>query len=143
VTDYSLPFLKGVIDALEADSTIQGFVGNGDSPETYRIFSHVQQDTVTPYIRVFVTGMNVGFDSKTQTDSNLSLQVSCFSTKPSPLEAQQMSNAVYDLLHRGEGNITLDSGTLVLLQQDGESAMIQEPDGITWHLVRNFQAIID
>lgn len=135
MADSSKVLLKAVIAALLADSAISTIVST-------RVYSSVPQNETFPYIVVSVA--SAPFDTKDITGMQHTLQVSGFSrTNRSPEEAFDIKVAAYNLLNRGENNITLDSGNLVSMLFSGVGFVLKEEDGITWQGSSQFDVIID
>lgn len=135
MADSWFVLMKGVIAAIKADGTLSGIVGA-------RVYSDVPQNATFPYIVVSI--QSTPFDTKTSNGMLHTLQVSGFSRKDeSPEEAFDIRSATYDLLHKQEGNVTLDSGTLVSMLFSNTGFIIKEPDGITWQSTMQFNVIVD
>lgn len=134
MTDTYLPMIKAIIAALKADSTISGTVGS-------RVYSNVPQNATYPFIVVRL--QSNPFDTKTDTGMSHIIDVSAYSRKDSPLEAGTLRSAIYDILNRGESNLTLDSGNLSSMLYSGVGDVLKEPDGITWKGFSRFTANVD
>ena len=134
MADSFKPLIKGVIAALKADTPISDIV-------VARIFSDVPQNQTFPYI--VVTIQSAPFDTKTSNGMEHSMQVSAFSRSGSVSEVGDIRSAVYDLLHKGESNVTLDSGTLVNMLFSGVGFVAKEPDGVTWQGTMQFDVVIE
>ena len=134
MADSTLVGLKGVITRLLAYTTLTSIVST-------RIYSNVPQQTTFPYVSVEFTST----DWSQQDDANMQhrVTVSGYSRTSSPLQAMQISEKAYDALNRQEDNVTLDSGTVVILQFSGVKTTFKEDDGKTWHSVIEFDLIID
>ena len=134
MADSTLVGLKGVITRLLAYTTLTSIVST-------RVYSNVPQQTTFPYVTVEFTSI----DWSQKDDANLQhrVTVSGYSRTSSPLEAMQISEKVYDALNRQEDNVTLDSGSVVLLQFSGVKTTFKDADGKTWHSVIEFDLIID
>ena len=134
MADSWFDLMKGVIAALKGDATIFAIVGNN-------VFSDVPQNETFPYIAISI--QSSPSDTKTSTGMLHTLQISAFSRKDkSPEEATDIRKAVYNLLHRQESAITLDSGTLVSMLFSGVSFARKELDGVTWQATMQFDVLI-
>lgn len=134
MADSFKPILKGIIAALKANGTISAIVGT-------RVYSNVPQNATFPYMTVRISSQP--FDSKEDTGMIHTVEVNGYSRKDSPAEAGDMRAGAYNLLNRGESNITLDSGTLVSMLYSGLGDVLLEPDGITYRSIIRFTAIVD
>jgi hypothetical protein len=134
MTDSTLVGLKGIMARLLAYSDLTDIVGT-------RIYSNVPQGTTFPYVVVEFRSS----DWSQQDDANLqhTVTVAGYSRTSSPSEAMQISEKTYAALNRQENSITLDTGTVVLLQFDGVKTTFKEDNGVTWHSVIEFNFIID
>ena len=126
--------LKGIMARLRAFTDLTDIVST-------RIFSNVPQQADFPYVNVAFA--SVPWDQ--QDDANLqhTITVSGYSRLSSPSEAMQIAEKAYAALNRQEDNITLDSGSVVLLMFSGIKTTFKEDDGVTWHSVTEFNFIID
>lgn len=134
MADSFKPLIKGVIAALKADVTTAALVST-------RVYSDVPQNETFPYIVVSV--QSSPFDTKTSSGMEHSMQVSGFSRSGSVSEVGDIRAAVYALLHKGESNVTLDSGTLVNMLFSGVGFVAKEPDGSTWQGTMQFDVVIE
>jgi hypothetical protein len=133
MTDTFLPLLKAVVAALKADSTIAGLVGA-------RVYSNVPQNETFPYVLVSISTED--FSAKDFTGMDHTIQINSYGRERSPNVVGQIKAACYALLNRQESALTLDTGTLSILQFNGVSDAFKDPDGITWESVIRFQAIV-
>lgn len=126
--------IKGIIARLLAVSDFTDIVGT-------RVHTNVPQQTTYPYAVIEFTST----DWSQQDDANLQHRVTIhgFSRTSSVSEAAQVAEEAYAALNRQENNITLDSGSVVLLQFTGVKTTFKEVDGITWHSIIEFNLIID
>lgn len=133
MTDRYKPLVKGIIAALKADSTIAGLVGA-------RVYTEVPQNATFPYLFVFIRSLP--YDTKDTNGQEHTVQISAFSRDDTPEEAADLRAAVYSILHKGESNVTLDSGTVTnSLFTDGQIA--KEDDGVTWQGISRFRILTD
>lgn len=134
MADTYLPLLKGILAALKADSTISATVAA-------RVYTEVPQNPTFPYLQVRL--QSDPFDTKTELGMEHIIDISAYSRADTPFEAGTLRAAVYDILNRGESNLTLDSGTLSRMIYSGIGDVVKEPDGITWKGFARFNAIVD
>ncbi len=134
MADSTLVGLKGITTRLLAYTNLTNIVST-------RINSNISQQTAFPYVNVEFTST----DWSQKDDANLqhSVIVSAYSRVSSPLEAMQIAEEVYNALNRQEDNITLDTGSVILLQFSGVKTTFKDADGKTWHSVIEFNFIID
>jgi hypothetical protein len=131
--DSYKPLLKAVIAALKADSTVSGLVGA-------RIYSNVPQNETFPYIMVSISSLD--FSSVTFSGQDHAIQINAYSREADPEEVADIKSACYNVLHRNESGLTLDSGTLSIIQFDGLAEIFKDNDGITWEAVTRFRAVV-
>lgn len=126
--------LKGIMARLLAFTDLTNIVST-------RIHSNIAQQTDFPY--VVVEFESTPWDQ--QDDANLQHKITVhgYGRTSSPSEVMQIAEEVYAALNRQEDNITLDSGSVVLLLFSGIKTTFKENDGITWHSVTEFNFIID
>ena len=126
--------IKGIIARLKAFTNLTNIVST-------RIFTNVPQQSTHPHVVIEFTST----DWSQQDDANLQhrITVHSYSRKSSTSEANQIAEEVYAALNRQENNITLDSGSVVLLQFTGVKTTFKEDDGTTWHSITEFNFIID
>ncbi len=134
MTDSTRVGIKGITARLLAFTDLTNIVST-------RIYTNVPQQTDFPYAAIEFTST----DWSQQDDANLQHRITVhgYSRKSSMSEAAQISEEVYAALNRQEDNITLDSGSVVLLQFTGVKTTFKEDNGITWHSVIEFNFIID
>ena len=133
MADTFLPLIKAVIAKLKANTSVMGYVST-------RVYSNIPQNATFPYIRVSV--LSSPFDSTTTTGMEHEITIQIFSRDPSPNEAAAIRSSVYNVLHRNESGLTLDSGTLFNINYSGVGFVEQEPDGKTWQALAQFRAVV-
>jgi len=134
MTDTTLIGMKGIIAKLLAETDLTDIVST-------RIYSNVPQQADFPY--AFVEFASSDWSQKDDTNMSHIVTIHGYSRKSSILEVSQIAEKVYNALNRQESNITLDSGTVVLLQFTNVKTVFKESDGVTWHSVIEFEFIID
>lgn len=134
MADSTLVALEGLLVRLKAYTALTNIVST-------RIYSNVPQQATFPYTLIELESS----DWSQNDDANLqhTVRVHGYSRISSPTEVMRISEQVYNALNRQEDNISLDTGTVVLLQLNGVKTTFKEPDGITWHSVIEFNLIID
>lgn len=133
MSDTYRPLLKGVIAAMKADGAISALVGT-------RIYSDVPQNSDFPYAVVSISSDD--FSAKDFSGMAHTIQINSHGRENSPDIVGQIRSACYDLLHRQESALTLDTGTVSILQFSGVSDVFKDPDGITWDAVIRFLAVV-
>jgi len=126
--------LKGIMTRLLAYSDLTDIVST-------RIYSNIPQQTTFPYVDVAFTSTD--WSQKDDANMQHSVIVSAYSRTSSPSEAMQIGEEVYNALNRQENNITLDTGSVILLQFSGVKTTFKDADGKTWHSVTEFNFVID
>lgn len=132
MADFLLPLIKGVVAAMKADSAVGAVIGD-------RVYTDVPQKETFPYSVVFPTAAD--WSAKDFSGQEIDLQISTFSRDKTPKESLDACKACYDLFHRQESAITLDSGTIANIQYTS-SQSFKDPDGVTWQGVINFRVVI-
>ena len=134
MADSTLVAMKGIIARLKATSDITDIVAQ-------RIYSSIPQQEAFPYIEVEIESR----DWSQQDDANMQhlVRVHCYSRTNSLEQAATVTEKVYNSLNRQENSITIDTGSVVVIQFDGVKTTFKEQDGVTWHSVIEFNLIID
>lgn len=132
MSDTYLSLMKGIIAALKADATVSGLVST-------RVYSDVPQDETFPYIVVEIDSED--YSSKTFSGMGHEVRTHIYSRKKSPKEIGDIRSAVYNVIHRQEDSIALDSGVFSHVNYS-TGLIFKEPDGVTWHGVGIFNAFI-
>lgn len=125
--------VKGLTARMKAYSSLTALVGQ-------RIHFDVPQGQTFPFISMAISGDEAY--SKTSRDTTHQIVVNSWSRDKSPLETLSILEAVKGALDRQESNVTLDNGTLVMLQFVSEDCF-KDPDGVTWHGVSIYNAYYD
>lgn len=133
MSDNELGLLKGVIARLRAYSTLTNLVST-------RTYSDIPQQTPFPYCLVSIE--STPYDGKDFSGMQHTVRVQGFSREKNKKEALQIRSAIYDALHRQEGSITVDGGTLIRINAAPLLDCFQEPDGVTWQSVIQFDAVV-
>lgn len=133
MADYYVPLMDYVVSALKADASLAALVGSN-------IFSHVPQGTDFPYVYVEIEGLP--FMDKDESGMDFNVQVHVYDRKSSPKSVADIRSACYDILNRAGVNIALDSGTLIDIQHSGLADIFKDSDGVSWHGVIEFRAVV-
>ncbi len=137
--DSSWALHQAVYTALRTESALITLAGDGASPERAKVFDHVPQDTTVPYVTLGPT-TGLPWDTKDSDGMEHSFEVHCWSQYAGQKETKQMMAAVVDALDNVA--LTVTGHTLVLLQFTfGQT--LNDPDGITYHGVLRFRALIN
>lgn len=122
-----------IIRTLKADVGVKALV-NG------RVYDRVKQTAAFPYISFgptdSITGMPDCID-----DSVIAIQLDVWSRDVGFPEAKTVSEAVRVALHDRD-DLTLAHNALVYLQHRGSRPM-RDPDGLTSHVVMEFEAAVE
>lgn len=133
MTDSYKPLLKGIIARLKAVTAITDIVST-------RVYSDVPQNATFPYIVVTIDSLP--FDGCEFTGMEHEVQIQSFSRTGSPAQSADIRAAVYTALNRQESNITMDSGSVRVLQYNGVGFVEREPDGKTWQSLSRFRCVV-
>jgi len=125
--------VKGIVARLKGFAGVTSLVAQ-------RTYFDVPQGTTFPYLSLETSGEEAY--SKTSRDTQYQIVVNSWSREKSPEETLQILAAVKSALDRQESSITIDSGTLVMLQFVSEDCF-KDPDGVTWHGVSIYNAYYD
>lgn len=125
--------IKGLIARLKAYSALVTLIGT-------RIFTDVPQKATFPYVTIDVSSDEAY--NKTAKSKRFQVVFNSWSREKDMAEAANIIQKIEDSIDRQETSITLDSGTLVMLQLISEDCY-KDPDGITWHGVGIYNAYID
>lgn len=135
MTDTTLPALKGVITRLRAFAALTALV------PAAKIVSSVNQQTTFPYVLIEIE--SEPWDTDDRASMSHAIRVHAFSNALSPAPAMGIITEVYNALNRQEQNITLDTGTPVLLGFTGVKATFKDRDKQVWQGVIEFKLLID
>lgn len=126
--------LKGIIARLSAVSGVTDIVGT-------RIYSSVPDNPTFPYLTVAL----LASENKTKDASRYRYDISIqsYSRKPSQKQTHDIHAAVNAALDRQESNVTLDAGSVVLLEHTSTIGLVRDPDGVTWLQASNYDCYVD
>lgn len=137
MSDRTRPLLKGIIAALKADA--------GVSAITSRVYSQVPQRASFPYVKVRLSAEDAG--TKTAARQEFRVSIQCFArengTRSSVDVAAALQEACFAALDRQEASVSLDAGTLVMLQYNGSQDLFMENDAKTYQSVMFLKAITE
>lgn len=133
MSDTYLSLMKGVIAQLKGKTAVTNLVGT-------RIYSNVPKKETFPYVLISITSSD--FSTKTFSGMDHTIQLNIYSRKPSVKQAGDIRKACYDALHRKESEITLDTGSLAILQFNGLGDIFKDTDGVTIEAVSQFRAVV-
>lgn len=130
MADQYLSLLKGVIARLKAQNVVAGD----------RVYTDIPERETFPY--VFVQISQEPNSTKGSSDFEYTIQCQAFDRQKDPESVAQIRQNIYDALDRQPEQVTLDSGSLDLLQVNGTSDIVKEPDGVVWQSLIQFYAIV-
>lgn len=133
MSDTYKSLMKAVIAAMKADSAVGAVIAD-------RVYSKVPQNEVFPYALIAISSSP--FDAKDFSGQDHVIQINMYSRKSDPSQIADLKIACYNLLHRQESALTLDTGTMSILQFDGVSEVFIGTDGTTWEGVTQFRAVV-
>lgn len=133
MADSALAVIEGVITRLLALTPVTSIVGT-------KVYTDVPQQTKPPYIVLSIDSGD--WSTKTTSDMRHTLRVQSFSDKKGLKECLTLRSAIVNALDRQEDNVTLSSGSVMLLQKGGLNTAFKEPDGKTWQSVVQFDIIV-
>lgn len=124
--------IKGVIAALKDETDVTDIVST-------RIYSSLPQNETFPYCVVSVNSSPE--DTKSDVGMLHSLQISVFDRGNTFASLSAAQDAIYDLFHRQEGNITA-AGFTVSMCHFANALSLKESDGMTMQTVINFNVVV-
>ena len=132
---YQLQF--GIYTALDDDATLSALiVGIYDNPAQA---GDPDDDTLFPYVTIS-DGTSQPWDTDTDRGDEAIAQIHVWSRASNALEAKQIQDAIYSVLHRG----TIVISGSVFIGSDYITQTVQrDPDGITRHGVQEFRIIYE
>jgi len=135
VSAYQLQF--GIYTALDDDATLSALiVGIYDNPAQA---GDPDDDTLFPYVTIS-DGTSQPWDTDTDRGDEAIAQIHVWSRASNALEAKQIQDAIYSVLHRG----TIVISGSVFIGSDYMTQTVQrDPDGITRHGVQEFRIIYE
>lgn len=133
MADTGRVLIKAAIARLNAVSGVTDLVGS-------RIYTDAPQPVTYPFI--LVENSSRPFAAKDFSEQRHALRVHCYSRQQSISECMEVREEVFAALDRAESSLSLDAGTLVMIQFSGTADAFKEQDGRTWHSVIEFDTII-
>jgi hypothetical protein len=133
MTDSYLNLTKAIITRLKADVDVGVIVDN-------RIYTDLPQNETFPYVVMNISSSP--FNTKETSGMEHTIQFRIYSRTKSPKETAEARKAIYNSLHRQEGNITLVGKDISMIQFDGVADISKDNDGVTWTGIIQFSAII-
>ena len=133
MADTYLSMLKATIAALKADAATGAVVGD-------RIYTNVPQNETFPYVVIELDSGD--YSSDTFSGMQHTIQANIYSRETSPLEVGNARKAIYDVLHRQENTLSLDTGNLSHIHFNGVAEVFKDTDGATWVGVIQFRAVV-
>jgi|AKVG01.1.fsa_nt_gi hypothetical protein len=130
MSDSYKPLLKAVIAKLKTDNVVAGD----------RVYTDIPQNETFPYVHVAVSA--IPYATKDTSGMEHTVQVQAFDRTADPESVADIRSAVFNSLDRNESGLTLDTGTLSVLEYNGTSDIFKEGDGVTWQGLIQFKAII-
>jgi len=130
LTDSYKDIVKAVINKLEADNVVSGD----------RIYTDIPQHETFPYVHVSVS--SDAFATKDTSGMEHTVQCQAFDRAKTPQSVANIREAIFNSLDRNPNGLTLDSGTLSILDFNGTADVFKEEDGVTWQSVIQFRAVI-
>lgn len=130
----TLPLIRAVVAALEADATLAGL---GSPALAARIYSGPPQGVVFPYLAVWSPSRQP-WEADGWTGAETVIEVDAWSRAGGPIEAQEIADRVAAVLHRA--TLTVDGQALVYLVHDFTRALA-DPDGQTTRAAAQFTAV--
>lgn len=134
MTDSTLTAIKAIITRLNAYTDLTDIVST-------RIYTDIPQQTAYPFILLEIESSD--FSTFDDPGMQHTLRLHGYGRTNTITETARITQEIYKALNRQENNISLDVGSVVLLQFAGVKTNFKEPDGITWHSVIEFNFIID
>ena len=128
-----LPLLKGIGAALKADTTLAALVSS-------RVYSDTPVNPTFPFVTVSIASSDFSAKDFTGMDHTVTCRV--YSRLNSPNQCAAIRAAIYNKLNRTPSGVTLDSGTLSILDYNGVSNIALDADGVTWDGLIQFRAVV-
>ena len=116
--------IKTVIATLKADSAVSAIVGD-------KIYSHIPQDKVEPFLEVADQTTSIPFDTKDSTGDSITLSVDGWSVAETVKEIADLMAAVRRVLNRDDTLVVTGHSLIDIYWEFGQ--FIKEADGVTWH----------
>jgi len=130
----TLALQTGLYERLVSDVQLKALVG--DPP---RIYDHVPQGTVFPYITIGDI-QTTDWSTSTENGEDHRIIVHSFSRYKGRKEAREIEKRIYELLH--DGDLSMTEHTLIRMRFL-VSDILLDADGRTYHGLARFQAITE
>ncbi len=121
---------KAIYTALTGDATLMALVSG--------IHDYVPQDTAFPYVAIG-EATAIPFDTKSFDGMEVTLTMHSWAREHGRKKVKDINAEIYRILHNQ--NITVANQSLILLRFDFEDTL-NESDGITYHGVMRFRALL-
>lgn len=129
MSDASLEVQKALIAALKADATLAGLVST-------RIYDRAPDNEPHPHVSLGPQFSQPANETVDADGWETVITIDTWSRKPGRVEANRIAKAIFEIVH--DQDFTLDTFTTVLQRLESQN-VIEEPDGITTHLVQRFR----
>lgn len=116
--------IKTVIATLKADSAVAAIVGD-------KVYSHVPQDKIEPFLEVANQTTYVPFDTKDSTGDSITLSVDGWSVTETVEEVARLMRTVRQVLNRDDTLSVIGHSLIDIYWEFGQ--FVKEADGVTWH----------
>jgi len=116
--------IKTIIATLKVDSAVSAIVGD-------KIYSHIPQDKVEPFLEVADQTTSIPFDTKDSTGDSITLSVDGWSVAETVKEIADLMAAVRRVLNRDDTLVVTGHSLIDIYWEFGQ--FIKEADGVTWH----------
>ena len=134
----SVALQNAIYSKLAADGPLMVLIkGIYDNPQQVE---DPENNAAFPFITIS-TGNIQPWDDDTGTGSEASTQIHTWSRARHALEAKQVMDAIYSVLHRG--TITINGQTFIGSDLTDQQNPQRDPDGITRHGVQTFRIIYE
>ena len=128
-----------VIAALRGDATLEGLIGDSESPANVRVYDYVPEDTVFPYCRAHIQGAE-NDDAATVSGMIYNLQIDAFSRQLGDSELHDIEAAIMDVLH--DASLSPAGANLVSILFL-RANKITDPDNVTRHGIMEFTVMAE
>lgn len=128
----SLDLQTGIYSALSENVGLQSL--------GVRVYDSVPEETVYPYLQIG-DETSVPFDTDTNSGIDTTFMVHTWTQNRGRAQAKEIMAAVYAAIHRKEFDI--GSGTMILIQFEFETITPEPEDGVTYHGVQRFRALLE
>lgn len=135
---FSYPMQIAIYDKLSADASLSALIqGVYDNPSQV---PDPESNAYFPFVTIS-TGSMTPWDDDHDKGGDASVQIHTWSRARNALEAKQIMDAIYDVLHRGTLSIT--GWRFVGMDLTDHQNPQRDPDGITRHGVQTFRVIFE